>query len=163
MPGLYLELGIPWGTRNTRSLFSRSLSSSVGNQMSMQTKNGKCNEGAAPAAQVVGGYLSEAASSKLSQTQTKKASAGRGRGKVLERVRARRASRPAPAAPEGLEVGGASLTSMRHSNWIFLRSWASLAAKSGCKAKRYQLPDLALKFFLQPSTEQKETGQVQTL
>ena len=65
MPGLYLELGIPWGTRNTRSLFSRSLSSSVGNQMSMQTKNGKCNEGAAPAAQVVGGYLSEAASSKL--------------------------------------------------------------------------------------------------
>jgi hypothetical protein len=25
------------------------------------------------------------------------------------------------------------LTSIRHNNWIFLRSWASLAAKSGCQ------------------------------
>lgn len=34
---------------------------------------------------------------------------------------------------------------MRHSNWIFLRSWASLAAKSGCKVKRHELPNLGFK------------------
>lgn len=119
---------------------------------------------AAPVAQVVGEYLSEAASSKLRAKHKLKKQVvaeeeercwrGCGTGELAAQLRLR---------PEGLEVGGASLTSMRHSNWIFLRSWASLAAKSGCKAKGYQLPDLALKFFLQPSTEQKETGQVQTL